>query len=109
VKRWWVVSPEYMTYGGWADPPEAPEYGCDAIEVAAETKRDALILGVRELLKDQDSYPGTNRQDGRPPWADMRVEPSPPCECCGEYEACSCKRGGEDPPYTCISHGGSFL
>ena len=105
MNRWWVVSPEYGTVVPVCDDGTGPmEYGCDAVEVEADTKRDALLLGVQELLKRDDSWPSVNRQDGQPPWAGMRVEPSPPCDCCGEYEACSCKWTGQDPPYVCTAH-----
>lgn len=48
MKRWCVITPEHQTYDGGFEPPE---YGCDVIEIEAETKRDAIRLGVVEMLK----------------------------------------------------------
>lgn len=69
---YYVVSPEYAT-GGYYEPPE---YGCDCVEVEAETKREAVILGVRKILKDDPdkSWAGVNRQSEQSPFAGYRAE-----------------------------------
>lgn len=73
LRSFYVVSPEYQTYG-CADPPEPPEYGCDCVEVQARTKREAQILGVRQMLKQRHSWAEDNISDGRPPWKGIKVE-----------------------------------
>ena len=79
-----MVSPEHETHFGCADPPEPPEYGCDVVEIEADSKRDAVILGVSMLLKDHKSWASMNRQDGLPPWAGYKVEEVPTdCGLCG--------------------------
>lgn len=73
MKRpYYVVSPEYKTSLGGAYEP--PEYGCDCVEVEAETKREAVILGVREALKQRHSWAEDNRSDGQSPFAGYRAE-----------------------------------
>lgn len=75
MKRYFVVSPGYESYGRpYGDPPEPPEYGCDVLEIEADSKRTALILGVREMLTWRESWAKDNRDDGLPPWAGYRVE-----------------------------------
>lgn len=77
MTRYYVVSPEYETYhGGGYDPPEPPEWGCDFVEIEADSKRDALILGVREIMRTQKrhSWAHDNQLDGKPPWAGYKVE-----------------------------------
>lgn len=72
---YYVVSPESVTYFTCSDPPEPPEYGCDCVEVEARTKREAVILGVGKILREQRrSYAETNRSDGRSPFAGYRAE-----------------------------------
>jgi hypothetical protein len=52
VRRWLVLTPEYGVLIPVTDEGQGPiEYGCDGIEIEAETKRDAIVLGVKEMLK----------------------------------------------------------
>lgn len=52
MKRWYVVTPEYGVVIPILDYGQGPiEYGCDVIEVEAETKRDAITFGVLQMLK----------------------------------------------------------
>jgi hypothetical protein len=60
------------------------EYGCDVIEITAETKRDAIALGVREMLRAPYGDFARNgsrfkwcrdaRNDGYNPYAGVRAE-----------------------------------
>ena len=53
MKRWYVVTPEYGTVIPITDEGQGPmEYGSDVIEIEAETRRDAIALGVREMLRN---------------------------------------------------------
>ena len=52
MKRWYVVTPEYGEVIPILDDGTGPmEYGADVIEIEAETARDAVALGVKEMLK----------------------------------------------------------
>ena len=52
MERWYVVTPEYGTVIPVLDDGTGPmEYGADVIEIEAETKRDAIALGVKEMLR----------------------------------------------------------
>jgi len=68
---WIIVGPEYGTVVPVTDEGQGPmEYGCDVVEIEAETRRDALVLGVR-LLRSQpylQNYPDEN------PFTDVKVE-----------------------------------
>jgi len=57
MRKWWVVTPEfpYTEIISWEIG--GPTYDvCDAIEIEAETKHDALRLGVKAMLDDHRSY-----------------------------------------------------
>ena len=45
MTRYLVVTPEYEVYS--ATQMDPPEYGSDAIEIEAESKRDAKLLAVK--------------------------------------------------------------
>lgn len=92
LKLYFVVGPERVDYSlMYADPPEPPEHGCDCVMVEAENKRDAVMLGVQEILRTQRrSTAEDNRGDGLPPWAGYRAEEVPPCEICGGFDSCEC-------------------
>lgn len=51
--NWLVYTPPYERYPGsrhgWE--PEPPEYGSDVVEVVAKTRKQALVLGLRELRR----------------------------------------------------------
>jgi len=78
VRLWHVVTPPYpytevvCEYGG-------PTYDiCDVIEIEAETKRDAIALGVVEMLKGG--------------WADKYR--------CNRFSYCLDQRDNFSSPYT---------
>ncbi|HKP75327.1 MAG TPA: hypothetical protein VJT67_07265 [Longimicrobiaceae bacterium] len=75
-RPYYVFSPEYETHSACWDPPEPPEYGCEVYQVEAESKRAAIIAGVRIALKtDPDgSWAGVNRQDCISPFAGYKAE-----------------------------------
>ena len=75
MRPYYVISPEYESAAGSYEPPEPPEYGCDVVEVEARTRREAIALGVGELLKSRcRTWPKQNREDNRSPWTGMRAE-----------------------------------
>lgn len=92
LKLYFVVGPENVDYSGvYGDPPEPPEYGCDCVMIEAENKRDAVMLGVQEILRTQRrSTAEDNRGDGLPPWAGYRAEEVPKCSMCGRTTDCIC-------------------
>ena len=48
MKAWLIVSPEYGEVIPVTDEGQGPvEYGADVVHVEAETRRDAVILGVQ--------------------------------------------------------------
>jgi hypothetical protein len=52
MRRWYVVTPEYSYVVPVLDDGTGPlEYEADVIEIEAETKRDAISLGVKEMLR----------------------------------------------------------
>jgi len=73
MRLYYVVSPEYSSGGGAYEPPE---WGADCILIEADTKRDAIILGVREIMRTQRrSWAKDNRDSDLPPWAGYRAVP----------------------------------
>ena len=76
LKPWYVISPEYGTVIPILDDGTGPtEYGCDVVEVEAETKRDALAMGVKLMLADLScQWVKDCRLDDRNPYAGMKVE-----------------------------------
>lgn len=57
MKRWHVITPEYGEVVPVTDWGEGPaEYVRDVIEVEAETRRDALIMGVRLMRANAYVY-----------------------------------------------------
>ena len=72
LKRWYVITPEYGTVVPVLDWGQGPiEYNCDVIEIQARTKRDALLLGVKEMRRLQYEWfddPSEN------PYTGVRVE-----------------------------------
>lgn len=52
LKRWLVITPEYGTVVPVLDYGQGPEeFGCDVIEIEAVSRRDALLLGVKEMRR----------------------------------------------------------
>jgi hypothetical protein len=72
--RWLVIGPEYGTTIniGLDDGTGPMEYGCDVVEVEADTKCDAKVLGVA-LLRRQ---PYLQRYAEENPFTGVRVMPS---------------------------------
>jgi len=53
MTKWHVVSPEYGTKMPILDDGSGPiEHGCDVVEVEADTKRAAIVAGVRVMRAD---------------------------------------------------------
>ena len=51
MRKWIVVTPEYGVLIPITDEGYGPtEWGCDVIEIEAEYKRDAIVLGVQLML-----------------------------------------------------------
>ena len=68
---WMVCSPEYGEVVPVLDDGTGPmEYGCDVVHVEAETKQDALYLGVL-LLKRQGARYFNHAEN---PYAGVKVE-----------------------------------
>lgn len=72
---YWVYSPEFETPAYGMNPPE---WGSDVVEVDAASRRDALLLGVREMERQRMRWVRNNRWDGKPPWAGIKVEQMDP-------------------------------
>lgn len=72
--RWTVYTPEREKYAATETDP--PEYGADVVEVEANTRRDAILFGVRLMLKNDPDhgYCGLQRQDGLSPYAGVKAE-----------------------------------
>ena len=91
LTRWWVITPEYGVVIPVTDEGQGPtEYGCDVIEIEAETRRDAIVFGVREMLKGRRGGHGRGmryqwcldtRGDGTSPYAGVTAEAVPACGC----------------------------
>lgn len=74
MKRWRVITPEYGEVIPVTDEGQGPmEYGCDAIEVEAETRRDAVVVGVALMRRQPREYHWFRRCDGNP-FAGIRAE-----------------------------------
>lgn len=80
MKRWYVITPVYDVYS--ESPLEPAEQGRDVIEIEAASKRDAIALGVREMLKGgkrdewtRFKYCVESRDDGCNPFAGVIAEP----------------------------------
>ena len=76
VKKYWVVTPQYMTYGssaGMGFSIDPPEYGSDVVEVEAMTKREAKILGVRELRRIESKWMADQASDMASPFTGLKV------------------------------------
>lgn len=85
LKPWVVVTPEYGTVIPIVDGQGPMEYGCDLVYVEAETRRDALHLGVK-LMKQRGDDWFDNCEN---PYAGIKVLPAHVCEHGrGEWERC---------------------
>ena len=74
VSRWLVVSPEYGEVIPICDGQGPLEYGCDVVEIEADTKADARVLGVKEFRRIGAGY----LADVENPFAGIKVEPYEP-------------------------------
>ncbi len=73
LKPWLVCSPEYGEVIPITDEGQGPmEYGCDVVHVLAETRRDALLMGV--LLFRQQGARYLDRYSDENPYAGVKVE-----------------------------------
>lgn len=81
MKRWYVVTPEYGTKIniGLDDGTGPMEYSADVIEIEAETRRDAVTLGVKEMLRvgrrGDFKWCLDARRDGVSPYAGVKAYP----------------------------------
>lgn len=84
MKRWLVVTPEFGEVVPILDYGQGPmEYQCDVIEVEAETRRDAVLVGVA-LMRSQPRqfHYFRDHLDGNP-YAGVKAELMPdPCPAC---------------------------
>lgn len=75
MQPYYVISPEYGTKIPILDDGSGPiEYGCDFVEVEARTKREALLIGVRRMLRERRSWALDQRSDGANPFVGYKVE-----------------------------------
>lgn len=99
MKRYYVVTPPV----GYVDVV-IPETGqgpwveeCDVIEIEAESKRDAVLLGVREMLKRREyHYCREQRADGCSPYTgvkalDADIADNPPLTPHQDCDCMSCR------------------
>lgn len=78
--HWYVITPEYTNY--YNDWDEPPEIGADVVTVEANTKREALVKGVRELRRTRSGWLDDANSN---PFTGLRAEKA---EC--EHGYCSC-------------------
>jgi len=74
-KRWLVVTPEYDVKIPITDEGEGPtESEADTFEIEAETRRDAISLGVKFMLKDANyRWCKEQRRDNRSPYTGVQA------------------------------------
>jgi hypothetical protein len=86
MTRWYVVTPQYDMVVSVTDEGEGPpERGADVIEIEAETRRDAIALGVREMLRGR---PGGHGRGMRYQWCrDRRTDGCSPYAGVDAFEA----------------------
>jgi hypothetical protein len=79
MKRWFVVTPEF-SYTEYIVAGQGPSYAVrDVIEIEAETARDAISLGVREMLRGRTfTYCEDQRSEGLCPYTGVFAEPAGP-------------------------------
>lgn len=73
LKRYYVVTPEYPSGCGYDEPPE---WGADVIEVEARTRREAVRIGVKEMLRiggRQYRWVHDQRGNGQNPFAGVKA------------------------------------
>lgn len=73
--RWFVITPAYERYPiNVYGEPDPLEYGADVVEVEAETKRKALVEGVRELRRTRSEWIRDQLSDNRNPFSGLTAE-----------------------------------
>lgn len=81
MKHWYVVTPEYDEVDVICDGQGPIETVADIIEIEAETKRDAISLGVKEMLKpwygkgEHFKWCKYQRSDNASPYAGVKAFP----------------------------------
>ena len=83
MRRWWVITPEYGEVIPITDDGQGPtEYQSDAIEIEADTRRDAIVIGVAIMRANTSVYHWFRHCDGNP-FVGIRAEETPvPCDTC---------------------------
>lgn len=84
MRHFYVVTPPVQYVEVVTDEGQGPIVEeCDVIEVEAPTKRDAILMGVREMLKPQNRrlyhYCRNQRADGCSPFTGVKAL-DPVCE-----------------------------
>lgn len=95
--HWEVYTPQYMNYGSPFDL-EPPEYTCDWVVVEAETRRQALVEGVRELRRIGSDWILDQQSDGASPFTGLKAN-----KMLCEHGFCHCGK------YDCISPNSEYL
>lgn len=96
MKRWLVITPEYGEVVPILDYGQGPlEYHSDVIEIEAETRRDALVLGVNLMRRNSCEYHWFRHCDGNP-FVGVKAEVVP--EMCQACEGTGCTGAHPDEP-----------
>ena len=94
MKHWIVVTPEVGVVIPVLDDGSGPmEYGCDVVEVEAESRRDAIALGVRLMLRGrwrEYTYCKEQRAARCSPYTGVRAELLLDCEPSTPHKDCDC-------------------
>ena len=82
MKRYYIITPEYGEVVPILDYGQGPvEYNCDVVEVEAENKRDAIVLGVKYMREHSSQFHWFRHADGNP-FAGVRTEEVAEDEAC---------------------------
>lgn len=111
MKLWNVITPEYQEVEPVTDEGQGPTYGYrDVIEIEAETRRDALVMGVTLMRAKPREYHWFSRHVEGNPYVGVQVELlGERCSQCfgtgrtnnhvdGETECSACEGTGFDGP-----------
>ena len=90
--RWFVITPNYTYVERILDDGTGPTFeASDVIEVVADTRREAISKGVKEMLNRPKSfdfkYMHSQRADNACPYTGVRAEPNPFIGECDEPES----------------------
>lgn len=72
MPRFLVYTPVYTVYS--YDQMEPPEQRCDSVIVEAKDKREAIKLGVKQMLLERMDYVMDQRRDGCSPYTGVKAE-----------------------------------